>query len=343
MKSIPLPPDDIDHVLAHTEALWRQLDGERLFITGGTGFFGIWLLESLVAARRRFNVDVRATVLSRAPENFKSRFPWLAGDTGLAWIRGDVRDFAFPAGSFGYIFHMATVASAQLNDNQPLLMLSTIVDGTRHTLEFAKHCKARRFLLTSSGAIYGPQPTGMSHIPEDYAGGPDPLSPLSAYAEGKRMAELLCTLTPQVECVIARCFAFIGPHLPLDAHFAAGNFLRDALAGGPITLKGDGSAVRSYLHATDLVLWLLTLMLRGTSGRAYNVGSDQAVTTLELAQRIAAQTPIRAEPRVMGRPRDGHVHQYLPSIDMARKELGLDVFLGLEDAISRTLIWHLHS
>jgi dTDP-glucose 4,6-dehydratase len=179
----------------------------------------------------------------------------------------------------------------------------------------------------------------MSHIPEDYVSGPDPLEAASAYAEGKRMAELLCTLTPEVECVIARCFAFIGPHLPLDTHFAAGNFLRDALAGGPISLKGDGRSVRSYLHVADLMIWLLTLLVRASAGSAYNVGSDQAVTTLDLAQLIAAIAPRKPEVLVRRKPECGPAPRYVPDIRQPREILGLKPMLELDEAISRTLHW----
>jgi nucleoside-diphosphate-sugar epimerase len=334
MASKPLLREDLDHVLAHTESLWREMAGTRVFITGGTGFFGKWLLECMADANDRISCNIRATILSRNPQRFKDEMPHLAERAEFDWLIGDVTNFAFPEGHYDYIFHMATSASAQLNDSRPLEMLDTIVNGTRRTLEFARHCNARRLLLTSSGAVYGPQPSDMSHIPEDYLGGPDPLSSNSAYAEGKRMAELLCTLTPEVECVTARCFAFIGPHLPLDAHFAAGNFLRDALEGGPIRVQGDGRTVRSYLYAADLMIWLLTLLLHGQSGRAYNVGSDEAISTGELAKLIAGrETPVT----INGTANTAPIHRYLPATMRSREEHGLVLMIGLECAIARTL------
>ncbi|HQR04003.1 MAG: NAD(P)-dependent oxidoreductase [Proteobacteria bacterium] len=338
MASRPLLSEDVDHILGHTGPLWRELDGERLFITGGTGFFGKWMLESLINANRRLDLDIRATVLSRDPQAFERDMPHLAGNPAITWLRGDVRDFKFPAGEFSHVLHMATAASAALNDTAPLEMLATIVDGTRHTLEFAEQAHCERLLFTSSGAVYGPQPEKLERIPEDYRGGPDPTDPRAAYAEGKRMAEMLCTLGP-VPCVIARCFAFIGPHLPLDAHFAAGNFLRDALAGGPIALTGDGRSVRSYLYGADLVCWLLHLLIRGTPDHPYNVGSPHATTTLQLAEAIAMQ--LSPQPRVSVLATSPVPStRYVPCTNAIHRELALTQRVDLPAAIRKTLKWH---
>src|SRR5690242_5479696 len=183
---------DLDHILEHTHELWDELRGERIFITGGTGFFGCWLLESFLWARDRLNLDCQAVVLSRTPDLFRAKVPHLAGHDSVSVIQGDIRTFDFPKGEFSHLIHAATESSSRLNAENPLQMLDTIVEGTRHTLEFAKACGTQNFLLTSSGAVYGRQPTEMTHIPEEYNGGPDPLDPRSAYGEGKRLAELLC-------------------------------------------------------------------------------------------------------------------------------------------------------
>jgi dTDP-glucose 4,6-dehydratase len=336
---------DLDHVLAHTEGLWEELRGQRLFLTGGTGFFGRWLLESFTWANDRLGLGSRAVVLSRDPAAFARKAPHLAAHPTIRWVTGDVRDFAFVDGPFQYVIHAATDASAKLIADAPLEMFDTIVAGTRRVLEFAFAVGARKVMFTSSGAVYGRQPPELTHVSEKYSGSPDPTDPRSAYGEGKRAAELLGCLYARehrLEFKIARCFAFVGPFLPLDAHFAIGNFIRDALVGGPIRVNGDGTPFRSYLYAADLAAWLWTILCRGTSARPYNVGSDEAMSVGEAAERVAQVHPgERLEVQVAVRPTPGRIpERYTPNIRRAVDELGLSVAVPFPEALRRTVRWH---
>ena len=319
---------DLDHVLAATAPLWQELDGARVFITGGTGFFGTWLVETLLAAR----ADADVVVLTRNPAAFTAKAPHLAERVTL--LEGDVRTFAFPAGEFAYVIHAATEASATLNDERPLEMFDSIVGGTRRVLEFAKQARTKRLLFVSSGAVYGRQPLDVSHVDEEFNGAPVTTDPRSAYGEGKRAAELLCAMSG-IETAIARCFAFVGPHLPLDKHFAIGNFIGDALAGRPIEIKGDGTPLRSYLYAADLAIWLWTILFRGKPLRPYNVGSEDAISIGELARMIGKDVRIAGTPDPSKAP-----ERYVPSTKRAREELGLTQTIDLRAAIARTVEWY---
>jgi dTDP-glucose 4,6-dehydratase len=300
-------------------------------------------LESFAWANDKLGLGASALVLTRNPDIFRAKAPHLAGHPAIQLHAGDIRSFEFPDGVFSHVIHAATEASAKLNEENPLLMFDTIVEGTRRALEFARHSGVKSFLLTSSGAVYGRQPPDLTHIPEDYSGGPEVTAPHWAYGEGKRAAEMLCALYAKqygLRPTIARCFAFVGPYLPLDIHYAIGNFLRDGRRGGPITVNGDGTPSRSYLYAADLAIWLWTILARGQPVRPYNVGSEMDLSIRETAQAVAGafQPPvnvtIKRAPEA-GRPAE----RYVPATRRAQAELGLQQRVPLPDALRRTLEW----
>lgn len=340
----PLPSEDLAHVLAHTRELWAEACGRSFFITGGTGFFGMWLLESFAYINDTLGLGMRATVLTRDPAAFALKAPHLVSRGDLSFTAGDVRSFAFPDGKFDYVVHAATEASAKLNDEAPHEMLDAIIGGTRRVLDFSAQCGVRKLLLTSSGAVYGKQPPEITHVSEDYVGAPDPLLSSSAYGEGKRVAEHMCTVHARqhgYEVKIARCFAFVGPHLPLDGHFAIGNFIRDAMRGAPIRIGGDGMPMRSYLYASDLVVWLWTFLFKAHSFSAYNVGSTEDINIEKLAWLVSSVLGSWSEVEIaqskdVSRP----ILRYVPSVKKAMDDIGSRVNISLEQGILKTAIWH---
>ena len=253
-----------------------------------------------------------------------------------------MRDFVFPAGTFSHVIHGATAASVTLNAENPQLMFETIAQGTQRTLDFAAQAGAKKFLFISSGAVYGRQSPEVSHVTEDFFDAVDTLQPLGAYAEGKRAGEKICLTFSQaraVEMKIARCFAFVGPHLPLDGHFAVGNFMRDGLRGGPICVQGDGTPVRSYLHASELAVWLWTILFRGQNARAYNVGSETCLTIAETARIVSEYFSPPVAVKIASSPGTGPAARYVPSTQRARTELGLTQEIESCSAITKTLGW----
>ncbi len=336
--------NDLDECLTRTQTLWDSLRDQHIFLTGATGFFGCWLLETLLHANRQLHLNAEITILTRHPETLQNKAPHLASDPALHTLVGDIRSFPFPPGRFTHIIHAATESSVPLNTETPLVMFDTIVEGTRRCLEFAQQAGTTRFLFLSSGAIYGPQPLDVSHVAEDAPTGPNPLDPTSAYAEGKRAAELLCAIAARnsaLQPVIARCFAFAGPYMKLDAHFAIGNFIADQLAGRPIRVSGDGTALRSYMYTTDLMVWLWTILFRGTPLCPYNVGSEHAVSIRELAQTVSETLTPRVEFEILGTPGPGPAQRYVPSTARAQQELGLRCEVPLSETIRRTQNWFL--
>ncbi|MGK5090050.1 NAD(P)-dependent oxidoreductase [Bdellovibrionota bacterium FG-2] len=351
-----MPQNDLSQSFAASLDLvgvCERLKSARIFITGGTGFFGCWFLEAIHWLNTEKNLGIETSILTRDAKAFLDKWPHLKNRiNGVHFVSGEVRTLPDLRGQqFSHVIHAATPASAKLVNDNPMEMFDIITSGTRNVLEFAHHAKAQRFLLTSSGAVYGRQPPEISHLEETFSGAPNPCDPKSAYGEGKRVAEHLCAAYSKgttLEPVIARCFAFIGPYLPLDIHFAIGNFIRDAMAGTPIRIQGDGSPLRSYLYGSDLMVWLFTLLAKGEKCRPYNVGSEQAQSIAEIAHTVSrVLSPVLghaievevAKVPTLGVPPE----RYIPSTKRAQTELGLKETVKLEQAIERTARWYLET
>lgn len=323
------------------------LSNAHFLISGGTGFFGRWLLESLLHANVHRGANLSATVVARDPASFLARVTHLR-TPAVHWMQGSVtsiRPDDFAGQRFDGVIHLATESDSRATVSNPAAAIDVISGGTQRLLDIAVVTGARRFLFASSGSVYGQQPPGVPLLDETYGGRPTPGSLTDAYAisgEAKRQAELLCANYAdqhKLETVIARGFTFAGPGLPLNGKFAFGNFMQDALAGRPVVVTGDGTPVRSYLHAIDLTVWLWTMLVRGVAGRAYNLGSEHPVTLRELAVEIAGEFSL-PEVRVLQSPQPGQfAHRYVPSTARARSELGLRQTIELKEAIRRFAKW----
>lgn len=337
----PLLPEDQETLADAPSPTWEGFRGARLLITGGTGFVGTWLIAGLAWANRELNLGAAAVVVSRDPEAFLEREPWARSERWLAFVRGDVRDFTRPPRSFSHVIVGAAAADARISSQAPLTVMETIVQGGARTLRAATG--ARSVLLLSSGAVYGGGAERLAGIPEEFEGTLDRLDARYAYHEAKRAMEAM-GVAAAAECgldvKIARLFAFVGPWLPGDRHFAVGNFIRDGMAGRPIVVRGDGSPERSYLYAADMLVWLLTILATGAGGRAYNVGSERAVSMSTLAGLVAAALPVPPAVNVLGQEGSGGGGQrYVPSVKRAHDELGVSQTVGLEQGLDRTIRW----
>lgn len=317
---------------------------ESLFLTGGTGFFGRSILRHLsILNDKHENPIARVMVLARSPATFLEQYPEFRNLSWLSFYAGDIlmdlSDFPLQE-KFTHVLHAATDSTIG-PQIAPLDRYDQIITGTRNVLDFAVRVGVKKFLLTSSGGVYGVQPPHLDSIPETYNGIPDPMSAENVYSISKRTAEHLCALYQQrygVETIVARCFAFVGPDLPLNAHFAIGNFIRDALERSEISVNGNGTPVRSYLYQDDLAKWLLTLLAKGTPSEAYNVGSDQAISIADLAhlvrdiispeKKVVIQKSTNADVAVR--------HRYVPNINKACSQFDLKVRTSLAEAIRKT-------
>lgn len=335
--------EDLELIINQSTDVWSALRNQHIFITGGTGFVGCWLLEALLWADEQLKLQLTLSVLTRNPAAFIAKAPHLATHKIVTLIEGDVTDLQSIHGHFDIVIHAATdVVSPHSN---PVATFEQIVAGTKETLALAQRCQTKRYLLTSSGAVYGRQPEHITQVPEDYAGAPALLDTNTAYGQGKRVSEWLtaCRSNEQFHVAIARCFALIGPYLPLDAQFAAGNFIRDGLANKTIAVNGDGTSCRSYLYAADMVIWLLRILFSNDSANptvCYNLGSTESISIKELAETIS-QIIYRENRVTIAKQPTAHVpiQRYVPDTSQAQQELGLSQYTDLHNAIRKTIAW----
>lgn len=256
------------------------------------------------------------------------------------FVEGDIGRFETPKTSYTHLIHAATPVDPQLMRDNPDEMRRILIEGSSRIAEFAAKTNVRRLLFTSSGAVYGSHPEATSGLSENLV-----CRPTNVYGEGKLEAERILTAHGEkfgFATLLARCFAFLGPHLPLEGPSAAGQFLKSAATSNEIQAASDGRAIRSYMYPADLVIWLLRILVSGEHGRPYNVGSADPVSIRQLAETIANEwrddhpvTVKFAEGKGSGLASD----VYVPNVDRARNELGARTSTDLAEAVHKTRLW----
>jgi len=341
---VSLPADDLDRIVENSRRHFERFRGTTVLITGATGFFGRWMLETLMWANVQLSLSVRCIAhgSTHSAGSAQPRF-----DGTVDWVFGDVE--ALPRllmqeghapESLGAIVHLAVSAGVIDGRPRPMGAFTDAVQGARTVLDMARRAQGCRVLITSSGAVYGRQASVQQALSEDMLPMADPLDAADSYGAAKRAIEFLAAAAVAehgTDAMIARPFAFIGPRLPFDKNFAAGNFLRDALRGDPIVIAGDGGAVRSYLYASDLADWLWAVLAAGLPARAYNVGSSTPVSILQLANAIAEAG--RTHVIVKGERVNEVRPAYVPDVRRITTELGVCERVDLVEAIRRTIAW----
>ena len=317
---------------------------KTILLTGGTGFFGKSVLDAyrrgLLAA---FGIE-RIIAFSRHARQLRAEAPELCGSS-VDLIDGDVLEMSSTFGA-DIVIHAAASSDARRYALDPAREARIIVEGTRRVCDVvARSTRPPRLLYLSSGAIYGRQPPGVLALSEDAPAIPDTDQGKEVYAQAKRAAEAIVrdlTAASNVPARIARCFAFVGPWLRRDQHFAIGHFLENALRGEPVEVRARHTVIRSYLHADDLAVWLARLATaEGDRCEVFNVGSGTAVSLRDLAAMVAKTggVDIALPPEPSGAPgaEVAQIDRYIPDIDKARRELGLVVTIPLRQAIEQTL------
>jgi dTDP-glucose 4,6-dehydratase len=336
----PLLHMDMNFMLERLETDFRARSGSHWFITGATGLFGKWFLEVLLESNQRFNTHFRITALSRDPKRFTTTMPHL-DNSALHWIRGDTASFTFPNEPIDHMIHAAAEVQNAKAD-LPSKVVKQQLEATEHFIALCRQHPKAKVLFTSSGAVYGQIPSNMTHVPESYLGAPDMSKPIAAYGEAKRVSELMfhsARLEFNLDFKISRTFAVVGAHLPLESHFAIGNFIGQAMQHKTIQVSGDGTPTRSYLHMAEHTVWLYKILFHGTPAQAYNVGSDDSISILEIAKAVCTEFPDSSIEVAQPPSNNQSISRYVPNIERLKTELGLQVEIPLSDAIQRTIQW----
>jgi dTDP-glucose 4,6-dehydratase len=271
------PNSDIQEILEN-EKLLQGFENSRILITGASGFVGTWLATSLFEANTRYNLNLKLSLLCRDTNKFSITDP----GKSLNFITHNLLNpITIPNQEFDYVFHTATPSQPSTGGTDPALVYKTATVGTENLLKFVgNQLNPPKFLHTSSGAVDRLN----SEIAESEI--------QKAYRLGKLEAEELvsgASMRGEILGVNPRLYAFAGPGIATDAHFASGFFLRSALAGIPISIQGNPETIRSYMYPTDLVTWLLRIIQSPTTD-VIRVGSSEKVTILELAELIVNLT-----------------------------------------------------
>lgn len=314
-----------------------QHENDVSLLLGASGFVGRSILD--VINQEVSQVNSIYCVSSRSREigkDFK--------DEWRVWNVLEPSPFQF---SCNLIIHAATPASAELNTSNPEKMYQMNVRAMTNVVEFAsRHKHPPIVLFTSSGAVYGDAPLSLERFPENWPVTISSNEQSSAYARGKKEAERIlqeATMAGKCTGLIARMFAFSGVHLPIDRHFAIGNFVRDVVNSRTITIRSDGSSIRSYMDGKDMATWLLRIIEVGSPGEIYHVGSERSISIRDLASLVAGRyqllTDHEASIEILGKasPLDG-VSRYVPSTEWTREKLNLQETVSLELSIDQMII-----
>jgi dTDP-glucose 4,6-dehydratase len=303
----------------------------RAVVTGGAGFLGGWLCRRLLG--RGWEVVAVDNLLTGS----RSVVEELSAHEGFTFLDADVTHVLDVPGEVDLVMHLASPASPVHYAALPVETMLVGSQGTMHALDLAQ-ARGARFVLASTSEVYGdplvhPQP-------ETYWGNVNPIGPRSVYDESKRFAEALTTAyrtSRGVDTAIARIFNTYGPGMRTDDGRMIPSFTTQALRGEPITVAGDGSQTRSLCYVTDTTDGLCALAESDHPGPV-NLGGQDEVTVLELAETVRRLTGSRSRIRFVDLPEDDpRVRR--PDTSRAEQLLGWRPTVGIEEGLRRTIDW----
>jgi len=358
-----LVDEDLDAICTDLAAEFGEMSGSRLLVTGGGGFLGYYLVQSVLHWNQKHSAGTKIDLT--VYDNYIRGVPdWLEALRGLPNLELRRIDMIEPLpkdiGHFDYIIHAAGIASPIYYRAKPLQCIDANINGLRNLLDYAvaEHHASRPlrgFLFYSSSEIYGDPAATAIPTPETYRGNVSCTGPRACYDESKRFGETLCVTYARHEGIpvsMARPFNNYGPGLKITDGRVIPDFAKDLFAGRDIVMLSDGSPKRTFCYATDAITGYFKVLVRGGAGEPYNIGIDRPEISIaelaELAVKAAAELFAYRGKVVLGRSGEAdylidNPNRRCPAIDKARSELGFDPKVSMEDGIYRSLIWYSHN
>jgi UDP-glucuronate decarboxylase len=333
--------------------------GRRVLLTGGAGFLGYYLVQTLTEWNRHVSREnrIELTVVDNCRRGVPAWLQQMSHET-VRLLAHDVTAPLPPSlGNFDYFIHAASIASPTFYREQPLATMDANVTGLRLLLEHIRRQQDSNgfvsgCLFFSSSEIYGDAEPGAIPTPETYPGRVSSTGPRACYDESKRYGETLCVVFAQqygVPVTMVRPFNNYGPGLRISDRRVIPDFARNLLAGADLAVHSDGSPTRTFCYVADTIVGYYKALLRGRPGEAYNIGSDSPEISIDaLAERIAEAgrelfgysgrvvRQTHADPRYLV----DNPQRRCPDISKARAELGFETAIGLDDGLRRSLVWY---
>jgi nucleoside-diphosphate-sugar epimerase len=331
---------DLKFIFTKCKYEFDLLTNKSILITGGTGFFGKWFLELIFYANKNYNTNILTTLITRNENKFFLENPHYKNNKFLKIIQIDILDLKKINHKFDFLLHMAATSAIEtFNGETDTNKTRTLFNGAKNIMEIAIENNISKILFTSSGVVYGSSSKDIKD--ESDVSHSLNLEKRNGLAKGKILAEDIISnlsLENNINFKIARCFSFVGPYLPLDIHYAIGNFINDAIFKDKILINGNGSPYRSYLYISDTLIWLTKLLVGNEEG-VFNVGSERRIQIIELANMV--RDIIAPSKEVIIQEKEVHEGNfkrdvYLPNTTKIRESLGVKEWTSLENAISKT-------
>ena len=334
-NSSSLPLEDLEFIANVVSGLRNDYQKSAILIYGGTGFIGSWITQGLLHSNSLLGLDLRITIVTRNARLARKHFEHVKTEK-LRFIEHDFSKSQLHENfEADYVFHGATPTRALTGSGNEEQTVKAAVNAAKHAIQTQSNkFDCSRNIHLSSGVIYGKQPIEMkSRSESDFAG-----VNTGTYSEAKNQIDQIFNAAyneGRIHFQSPRLFAFAGPKLQLDAHFAVGNFLADGLLGRNIQITGNPGTIRSYMYPSDLVSALLTIATQERY-QNFNVGSEESVTMFELAtlvSTITTNTEIK-----LANP-EAPISNYVPSISNLKTIMPKFEPIGIKQSIGKWIDW----